>query len=97
TVVNDLAPVGVERPRRRCRSGVCGADLTGAWRASVGTAGDLHTVSMRRPHDAGMTTPDDARRSAIDRAVAALAAGDSDGAHAIYHDDAVLELPQSGE
>ena len=29
--------------------------------------------------------------------MAALAADDSDGAHAIYHDDAVLEFPQSGE
>jgi hypothetical protein len=44
-----------------------------------------------------MTVPDDVRRSAIQAAVDALAAGDSDGAHAIYHDDAVLELPQSGE
>jgi ketosteroid isomerase-like protein len=44
-----------------------------------------------------MTTLDDARRAAIERAMAALAAGDSEGAHAIYHDDAVLEFPQSGE
>lgn len=29
--------------------------------------------------------------------MAHLAAGDSDGAHAIYRDDAVLEFPQSGE
>lgn len=44
-----------------------------------------------------MTIPDDARRAAIEQAMARLAAGDSDGAHAIYHDDAVLEFPQSGE
>jgi hypothetical protein len=43
------------------------------------------------------TTLDDARRAAIDQAVERLLAGDSDGAHAIYHDDAVLEFPQSGE
>jgi hypothetical protein len=46
-------------------------------------------------HDEFMTIPDEARRSAIDQAMASLAAGD--GAHAIYHDDAVLEFPQSGE
>jgi hypothetical protein len=44
-----------------------------------------------------MTTADDARRAAIVQATARLGAGDSDGAHAIYHDDAVLEFPQSGE
>ncbi len=44
-----------------------------------------------------MTISNDARRAAIDQAMARLAAGDSDGAHAIYHDDAVLEFPQSGE
>jgi hypothetical protein len=44
-----------------------------------------------------MTISDGARRAAIDRAMASLAVGDSDGAHAIYHDDAVLEFPQSGE
>lgn len=44
-----------------------------------------------------MTTLDDARRAAIEQAMLALTAGDSDGAHAVYHDDAVLEFPQSGE
>lgn len=44
-----------------------------------------------------MTIPDDARRAAIELAMARLAAGDSDGAHGIYRDDAVLEFPQSGE
>lgn len=44
-----------------------------------------------------MTIPDDPKRAAIERAMASLTAGDSDGAHAIYHDDAVLEFPQSGE
>ncbi len=44
-----------------------------------------------------MTIPDDARRAAIEQAMVHLVAGDSDGAHAIYHDDAVLEFPQSGE
>jgi ketosteroid isomerase-like protein len=44
-----------------------------------------------------MTTTDDPRRTAIERTMAHLAAGDSDGAHAIYHEDAVLEFPQSGE
>ena len=44
-----------------------------------------------------MTIPDEVRRAAIDQVMAALAAGDSDGAHAIYHDDVVLEFPQSGE
>jgi hypothetical protein len=44
-----------------------------------------------------MTIPDDARRAAIEQAMACLVAGDSDGAHAIYRDDATLEFPQSGE
>jgi hypothetical protein len=44
-----------------------------------------------------MTIPDETRRAAIEQAMAHLLAGDSDGAHAIYHDDAVLEFPQSGE
>jgi hypothetical protein len=44
-----------------------------------------------------MTNPDDARRAAIEQAMASLSGGDSDGAHAIYHDDAILEFPQSGE
>jgi hypothetical protein len=48
-------------------------------------------------HDGHMMVPDDARRVAIEQAMASLAAGDSDGAHAIYHVDAVLEFPQSGE
>jgi ketosteroid isomerase-like protein len=40
---------------------------------------------------------DKARRTAIEQAMACLVSGDSDGSHAIYHDDAVLEFPQSGE
>ncbi|MET0143471.1 MAG: nuclear transport factor 2 family protein [Ilumatobacteraceae bacterium] len=44
-----------------------------------------------------MTVQDGTRRVAIEHALAHLVAGDSDGAHAIYHDDAVLEFPQSGE
>lgn len=44
-----------------------------------------------------MTIHDDARLASLEQAMAHLAAGDSDGAHAIYHDDAVLEFPQSGE
>jgi hypothetical protein len=36
-------------------------------------------------------------RAAIDRHWAASAAGDQDAEHAIYHDDAVCEYPQSGE
>jgi ketosteroid isomerase-like protein len=44
-----------------------------------------------------MTIPEEDRKAAIEMAMAHLVAGDSDGAHAIYHDDAVLEFPQSGE
>jgi ketosteroid isomerase-like protein len=44
-----------------------------------------------------MTITDHDRRAVIEQAMAHLTAGDSDGAHAIYHDDAVLEFPQSGE
>lgn len=46
-----------------------------------------------------MTTDisDDTRRAAIEQQVMNLVSGDSDGSHAIYHDDAVLEFPQSGE
>ncbi|WP_130618980.1 nuclear transport factor 2 family protein [Dyella amyloliquefaciens] len=36
-------------------------------------------------------------RVAIDQHWAASAAGDQDTEHAIYHDDAVCEYPQSGE
>jgi ketosteroid isomerase-like protein len=36
-------------------------------------------------------------RTAIDQHWAASAAGDQDAEHAIYHDDAVCEYPQSGE
>jgi hypothetical protein len=36
-------------------------------------------------------------RSALDRHWAASDAGDFETEHAIYHDDAVLEYPQSGE
>ena len=43
------------------------------------------------------TTVDDTRRAALEQAMERLLAGDSAGAHAIYHDDAVLEFPQSGE
>jgi hypothetical protein len=48
-------------------------------------------------HDGLMTIQDDVRRAAIETAMAHLVAGDSDGAHRLYHDDAVLEFPQSGE
>jgi hypothetical protein len=44
-----------------------------------------------------MMIPDDDRRAAIEQAMQCLVAGDSDGAHGIYHVDAVLEFPQSGE
>ena len=44
-----------------------------------------------------MTITDNARRAAIEHAMGCLVAGDSDGSHAIYHDDCVLEFPQSGE
>lgn len=36
-------------------------------------------------------------REALDRHWAASDAGDFDAEHAIYHDDALLEYPQSGE
>lgn len=36
-------------------------------------------------------------RTAIDQHWSASAAGDLDAEHAIYHDDAVCEYPQSGE
>jgi len=37
------------------------------------------------------------RRSLVEDHHAASAAGDLDAVHAIYHDDAVIEYPQSGE
>jgi ketosteroid isomerase-like protein len=40
---------------------------------------------------------DGAIREALDRHWAASDADDFDGEHQIYHDDAVLEYPQSGE
>jgi ketosteroid isomerase-like protein len=40
---------------------------------------------------------DQGNRAALDRHWAASAAGDDDVEHEIYHDDAVLEYPQSGE
>jgi ketosteroid isomerase-like protein len=36
-------------------------------------------------------------RAALERHWAASAAGDQDGEHEIYHDDAIVEYPQSGE
>jgi hypothetical protein len=40
---------------------------------------------------------DDSRRAAIERQMQLVAEQDADVSHAIYHDDAVLEFPQSGE
>jgi ketosteroid isomerase-like protein len=40
---------------------------------------------------------DQGNRAALDRHWAASEAGDDDVEHEIYHDDAVLEYPQSGE
>jgi ketosteroid isomerase-like protein len=37
------------------------------------------------------------RRDLVERHHAASARGDMEGVHAIYHDDAVIEYPQSGE
>jgi hypothetical protein len=39
----------------------------------------------------------DTRRVAIERQMQSVAEHDAVGAHALYHDDAVLEFPQSGE
>ena len=36
-------------------------------------------------------------RAALQRYFDRSAAGDEDGAHEVYHEDAVLEFPQSGE
>ena len=36
-------------------------------------------------------------RTALDRHWAASAAGDSEAEHEIYHDDVLVEYPQSGE
>ena len=36
-------------------------------------------------------------RAALERHWTASAAGDQDGEHEIYHDDAIVEYPQSGE
>ncbi len=36
-------------------------------------------------------------RAAVERHWAASAAGDQDAEHEIYHDDAIVEYPQSGE
>jgi hypothetical protein len=38
-----------------------------------------------------------AARAALDQHWAASAAGDQDGEHEIYHDDVIVEYPQSGE
>jgi ketosteroid isomerase-like protein len=40
---------------------------------------------------------DPERRNLVERHHAASARGDMDEVHAIYHDDAVIEYPQSGE
>jgi ketosteroid isomerase-like protein len=42
-------------------------------------------------------TEDQGNRAALDRHWAASEAGNEDVEHEIYHDDAVLEYPQSGE
>jgi hypothetical protein len=43
------------------------------------------------------TVDNDTRRVAIERQLQLAAEHDAAGSHAIYHDDAVLEFPQSGE
>jgi hypothetical protein len=43
------------------------------------------------------STVDDARRTQIERQIELAAEHDIAGSHALYHDDAVLEFPQSGE
>jgi hypothetical protein len=43
------------------------------------------------------TTDDDARRAVIERQTQLANEQDAVGSHAFYHDDAVLEFPQSGE
>jgi hypothetical protein len=40
---------------------------------------------------------DDTRRAQIERQIQLAAEQDAVGSHALYHDDAVLEFPQSGE
>lgn len=40
---------------------------------------------------------DDTRRAAVERQMQLVAEHDAVGSHALYHDDAVLEFPQSGE
>jgi hypothetical protein len=43
------------------------------------------------------TVDDDTRRLVVERQMQLVAEHDSAGSHALYHDDAVLEFPQSGE
>jgi hypothetical protein len=43
------------------------------------------------------TVDDDTRRALIEHQIALAGEQDAVGSHALYHDDAVLEFPQSGE
>lgn len=43
------------------------------------------------------TVDDDTRRAAVERQMQLAAEQHAVGSHAFYHDDAVLEFPQSGE
>jgi SnoaL-like domain len=53
---------------------------------------------MRHAGRMTTTVDDDTRRALLERQMQQLVAdGDPLAAHAIYHDDAVLEFPQSGE
>jgi hypothetical protein len=43
------------------------------------------------------TIDDQSRRAALERQIELAGHHDPEGSHALYHDDAVLEFPQSGE
>ena len=51
---------------------------------------------MGSAHEKGVTLSDDAKREALLHQIK-WTGKDSDKSHEIYHDDAVLEFPQSGE
>jgi hypothetical protein len=59
------------------------------------TAGVMRETASSKAEEAAMD--DQGNRAALDRHWAASAAGDDAVEHEIYHDDAVLEYPQSGE
>jgi ketosteroid isomerase-like protein len=70
------------------------------WRGYGGYQGaEMPVMRLARHHRWSKVTPmgDQEIRAAIDRHWEASAAGDQDAEHEIYHDDVVVDYPQSGE